>query len=484
MGLSGDLSSINLADVFQMLATGQDKQVLTIQNGEVVKHFVFAANQLSIGLNQKKLGPIGQLLMHLGKLTEEQLNESLAEQQKSGNRVGECIMRLGFCTQHDVEAVFRMQMEEEIYEVLEWPSGSFQVDKPEDVDMGEVSEVLLSFDVMSILMEAARRQDEWQNIRANLPSMDDIFAKANTFDISPDDPNEEPIRRTLAKYIDGTITLRGLIEKIMLPRFEIMAIINEFYVEGKLRRLTSTEMIKVAEAYLKLGKQNYCFQIMERIAQIDPANVELVEKIANIYASSDRKKDAGRHYEALAGQLLAANDIDRAIEYANKSLKIDRYNISMRVLVFTKALESNKIPEAVNSARYLVVYYSEKQNWTDAINTCNHILQAKPENVEFRSKLVDVLLEMGDEKQAMQQCEYLEQVLKKDSLQMIKIYKKVLSHFPGHDGAQTRITTLTSLRRREVWGNYSLWGAIVASAAAGIFFTLHFYDYIDNLIHL
>lgn len=484
MAMSGDLSSVNLADIFQMLSMSQEKQVLSIQLDDETKHFIFASNSISLALNQKKMGPIGQLLVHLGKITEDQLNQALLDQQQNGGRVGEAIMRLGFATQHEVEAVFRMQMEEEIYDVLEGKRGSFKVNKPEQVDLGDANTVMLSFDVMSVLMEAARRGDEWQTIRASISSMDDIYAKTSKFNVDVTDTSIPALRRTLAKYIDGTYTVRGLIEKLMLPRFEILSNLNELYAANMLKRLNGHEMTKVAEAYFKLGKEETGFRILERAGQLDPSNPELIEKVASTYINAGRKKDGARHYETLATYLVNAGDHDGALQFATLAIKADRYNVPMRVLIFTKSLEQNKLTEAINSARYLEVHYKDKQEWDNAVNVCLHVLNAQPDNAEFRAKLIDLYLEMNDMNQALEQCEQLEAILTKDNLQMIKIYKKVLARFPGQSQVIGRLTTLTKKHRQQKVASYALIIAVLASGAAGVFFTLYFYDQIDILIHL
>ena len=120
-----------------------------------------------------------------------------------------------------------MQMEEEIYDVLDGKEGSFEVNPAGTVDMGESDPVLLSFDVMSILMEEARRMDEWQSIRQNISSLDDIFIKTGSFD--PEAADLTTLQKTLGKYVDGTYSVRGLIGKLMLPRFEILSALNCFY---------------------------------------------------------------------------------------------------------------------------------------------------------------------------------------------------------------------------------------------------------------
>ena len=47
---------------------------------------------------------VGEKLIAAGVITEEQLEKALAESKKSGMRVGDCVVKLGFATKAQVEA--------------------------------------------------------------------------------------------------------------------------------------------------------------------------------------------------------------------------------------------------------------------------------------------------------------------------------------------------------------------------------------------
>ncbi len=53
---------------------------------------------------------IGEILVHLGKIDESQLNKALAEQQKSGEKLGTTLMNSSLITENDLVAVYAMQL--------------------------------------------------------------------------------------------------------------------------------------------------------------------------------------------------------------------------------------------------------------------------------------------------------------------------------------------------------------------------------------
>ena len=66
-----------------------------------------------------------------------------------------------------------MQIEEAVYLVFQWNEGTFQFD-PDVVPEESVFRVSLSID--GLLMEGARRVDEWSVVEKKITSMDLVFA--------------------------------------------------------------------------------------------------------------------------------------------------------------------------------------------------------------------------------------------------------------------------------------------------------------------
>lgn len=50
---------------------------------------------------------VGEKLLAAGVITQEQLDKALAESKKSGKRVGDLVVEMGFATRDQVEAVLK-----------------------------------------------------------------------------------------------------------------------------------------------------------------------------------------------------------------------------------------------------------------------------------------------------------------------------------------------------------------------------------------
>ena len=79
MALEGDLSAVSLADVFQMLAMSQKEGTLVVRDKKITKRIFFSPKGVTlISRGRRQSFRIGEALVYRGKLTEEQLTETIA----------------------------------------------------------------------------------------------------------------------------------------------------------------------------------------------------------------------------------------------------------------------------------------------------------------------------------------------------------------------------------------------------------------------
>src|SRR5204862_436554 len=104
-----------------------------------------------------------------GKITEADLERARDMQQRLGDkrRLGEILVSLDVITQREVERQVRFQIEEVVFEVMSWNEGYFSFN--EEPDSKVPTEVTVRIPVEALLMEGARRIDEWSRIENRIP---------------------------------------------------------------------------------------------------------------------------------------------------------------------------------------------------------------------------------------------------------------------------------------------------------------------------
>jgi hypothetical protein len=109
----------------------------------------------------------------MGLVDEEHLFQALLKQEQEHRPLGAILIELGLLAPDDLEKVLRQKAEETIYDLFLWDEGEFVF---HEEPIPESLPVQLNLDVMGVLLEGARRSDEWERIRQVIPSPRTTFA--------------------------------------------------------------------------------------------------------------------------------------------------------------------------------------------------------------------------------------------------------------------------------------------------------------------
>ena len=172
MAIQGPLRELGIHDVFQLLDLGRKTGVLRVvsdlrQSDGTIWFHEAAVVAASIRSNPHLLG---QLLLKGGKVTPEDLTR-VEGLQAAGDRrrFGEILVAQGALTAKDLAAQVRAQIEEVVFTMLGWSEGHFVFEEMPAATIPKEADIRIS--VEAVLLEAARRIDEWSRIRARVPNL-------------------------------------------------------------------------------------------------------------------------------------------------------------------------------------------------------------------------------------------------------------------------------------------------------------------------
>jgi hypothetical protein len=182
MAIEGPLRELGIHDVFQLLdlsrKTGVLRVVSELRDNEGV--VAFHAGRIAYASIRSNPHPIGEMLLKAGKITEGDLTAARSRQTEHGDRrrIGEILIDAGSVTPREVEQFVRRQAEAVVFELMSWREGHFRFEESNPDEFPENPSVAVSTE--SVLMEAARRIDEWSRIADRVPSLSAIpeFAEA------------------------------------------------------------------------------------------------------------------------------------------------------------------------------------------------------------------------------------------------------------------------------------------------------------------
>ena len=174
MAIKGSLKEASLPDVLQLLALGQKTGCLSVTDRTNLGYIYFDSGRICFASVVNRRDRFGDMLIKDGKITRGQLDDAIDQQAKDRySKVGELLVATGAIGQADLEEYVRIQVEEAVYFLFTWNQGSFRFDA--DV-VPEGEDFRLSINPESLLLEGARRIDEWSLIEKKTPSFDAVFA--------------------------------------------------------------------------------------------------------------------------------------------------------------------------------------------------------------------------------------------------------------------------------------------------------------------
>jgi len=219
MAIRGSLKEASLPDVLQLLALGQKTGCLSIVDRNNIAHVFFEKGRICYASIVNRRDRLGDILVKNGKITQEQLDQAIQRQTRERDkRLGELLIESGALSQADFEQYMRMQIQEAIYFLFTWTRGTFNFEadvRPEPRDF------LVSINPESLLLEGARRVDEWSLIEKKVPSFDLIFALDQDRLAIAGDVELTAEQQRILPLLDGTRDVTRVIEDSGLGEFDV-----------------------------------------------------------------------------------------------------------------------------------------------------------------------------------------------------------------------------------------------------------------------
>src|SRR5437870_6620121 len=218
MAIKGSLKEASLPDVLQLLALGQKTGCLSIADRSNFGYIYFDKGRISYASIVNRRDRLGDILVKHDKITQEQLDAAIHRQAKArAKKLGEILVGMGVISQEDLERYMRVQIEESVYYLFTWTQGTFNFEaevRPERQDF------LVNINPESLLLEGARRVDEWSLIEKKIPSFDLIFTVDKDRLAISEAALTETQQRVLP-LLDGARDMNQVIEDSGLGEFEI-----------------------------------------------------------------------------------------------------------------------------------------------------------------------------------------------------------------------------------------------------------------------
>jgi len=312
MAIRGNLSEANLADVLQLLALGQKTGCLNIARDGNFGTVHFVDGRIVHAGVFNRPDRLGERVVREGLLGPE----AWARLRAQVGAVDDRTLAALLLQRDDMDAErlcseYRAVVEETVYHLFGWTQGTFTF-APLDVSDADPPIVSLSPD--ALLLEGARRVDEWTVIARKIPSLDLLF-ETDPVRVQQREASLSPLQDRLLTLLDGTLDVQGLIDRTGEGEYEVGKALYGLITAGFVQRvgrsierahstpdLQRAEHRKLGLAFYQSGLYDDAAREFRRVLALNAQDDEAQFHLGLILARRGEWQDAMAQWGAMARQ--------------------------------------------------------------------------------------------------------------------------------------------------------------------------------------
>lgn len=252
--LHGDISAFRLPDVLMFLSTSRKSGTLTVACDGREAWLYFQDGALVYAGSNREEFRLGSILLRKKKITAEQRARIDELMLREGGRFGELAVQENVLSEEQLRDFLKVQVSEIVYDAFVWHGGTFAFTHETSLPSYAVT---IAIDLPNLIMEGARRIEEWEQCLRLLPDQNVVFRVVST-------PRDEKITLTVDEWkilflINGQRTLGELCQDTDEP-LSIYRVVYGLYANKlieKVRGARTTEGGAEADATMRQGSPRF-----------------------------------------------------------------------------------------------------------------------------------------------------------------------------------------------------------------------------------
>ncbi len=228
MSISGNLKTMQLAEILQWLSHARKTGSLIIDNGTIEKRIFFEEGKIISSAASDPKEYLGHFLVSHGYLDEVTLAKAMEMQDENRMLLGKILVTIGAISQEELEEMLRLKAEESIYEIFTWPEGEFRFLENE---LPDFTMVPLELSVEGLILEGHQRVDEYRRIRATIPSVHAVAVAVGALE----PPKDRPRARKILELVNDDRTVQEIAMQTHCGEFHVRRVLYEQLRKGRLK---------------------------------------------------------------------------------------------------------------------------------------------------------------------------------------------------------------------------------------------------------
>ena len=410
MAIKGSLREASLPDVLQLLSMGRKTGCLSVTHRNNFGYIYFESGKISYASIVNRRDRIGDMLVKAGSITPEQLQSAIDAQGKHRDkRIGDLLVELGFITRERLHDHVRVQIEEAVYLLFTWNEGTFNFEadvRPERQD------ILVSINPESLLLEGARRVDEWGLIAKKIPSFDAVF-DADWRKLAATELPLSAEQQNILQHVDGRRDVTQLIEVSGLVEFEAGKALYGLATAGLIHRVgrksrvdlkaipegRTEEHANLGLAFYKSGMHEDALREFERVLELNKDDGTARFYMGLILMKQGKWTEAVEAYQDASGRGGASPATFHNLAVALE--RIGRYPEALSALQDASKRGGSKDPRIQTSMGIVSLMMGDAAAADKSFTSSKHLWAGKPSVVWYLYASLAAAL-LGDTGRALQ----------------------------------------------------------------------------------
>ncbi len=451
MTFSGDLKEIQLADVFQNIHTNRLTGTLLVRARKGDRYVYFREGLVagfSLGLNKGL--PVVEHLAQRQYVEKDALAAAVKKKSKSRKFLRVVLAGMQALPDEEFRGALAELVDENLYELLMVKEADFSFTEGDPLPRvfdGEQKAAKLALDPSGILMESARRRDEWERIQKVVLSDHDIFVALEGWD--QQDISDQLYE--VASLLDGRLDIRGLLARLPYSRFAILKAVNDLVQQDLLRPLAVKEIEQMVEEALGADDLEEAVTLLTRALMIERSNQDLRLRLVELFQRLGRAQEAASELALLGYQAAQTGQVEDALAHYEQAVSLNPDDLMLQQRRMD--LLRDQDPEAYAAACLDLVDLLLAMGLADRArsNLVKAIeLPALKKHVGLLEKLAEVEAQMGHAEAAAELLLRLASFLgKTEDDKRLRYLQQALLHVPEDQALRQRFEDLQTGRAQK-----------------------------------
>ncbi len=311
MSISGNLKTMELAELFQWLSHGGKTGTLVINNGIVEKRIYFRDGSIIATASSNPKEYLGHFLVSHGYIDEHVLAKAMEMQDANKMLLGKILVTIGAIGEDDLDRMLRLKSEETVYEVFTWPEGDFRF---HDGELHDFHMIPMSLEVTGLVLEGAQRVDDWGRIRGRISS--DQMVPVAVGELEP--PRDDDRARHILTFVDDDRSIEEIALHSHSSEFHVFRVLFDQLQRGRIKLVRprsiaaadpperggeavgSGSLIDAADAHLKAERFELALRHLRAAVSLEPDDKKIQSTVKRAHGVIvNRVRDAGLKDDAV-----------------------------------------------------------------------------------------------------------------------------------------------------------------------------------------